>query len=156
MLNNIYFFNNQWPKRIYWTCIQTLYLYKQSEIKSAVNSSWQKKLQIEMTNSWCFETVRQILDVICKQRVWVFHQGIQTRENGMKHEREARVFYCFRVFGPLMKHEKRVVYITSQTKTFHWLFNLLSVITRWGTCAPGEYRFRHAFVTDPGSSIATK
>ena len=46
----------------------------------------------------------------------------------MKHEREARVFYCFRVFGPLMKHEKRVVYITSQTKTFHWLFNLLSVI----------------------------
>ena len=44
----------------------------------------------------------------------------------MKHEREARVFYCFRVFGPLMKHEKRVVYITSQTKTFHWLFNLLS------------------------------
>ena len=35
--------------------------------------------------------------VICKQRV--FHQGIQTRENGMKHEREARVFYCFRVFG---------------------------------------------------------
>ena len=27
-----------------------------------------------------------------------------------------------------MKHEKRVVYITSQTKTFHWLFNLLSVI----------------------------
>ena len=66
--------------------------------------------------------------VICKQRVSVFHQGIQTRENGMKHEREARVFYCFRVFGPLMKHEKRVVYITSQTKTFHWLFNLLSVI----------------------------
>ena len=44
----------------------------------------------------------------------MFHQGIQTRENGMKHEREARVFYCFRVFGPLMKHEKRVVYITSQ------------------------------------------
>jgi hypothetical protein len=38
------------------------------------------------------------------------------------------VFYCFRVFGPLMKHEKRVVYTTSQTKTFHWLFNLLSVI----------------------------
>ena len=58
----------------------------------------------------------------------MFHQGIQTRENGMKHEREARVFYFFRVFGPLMKHEKRVVYITSQTKTFHWLFNLLSVI----------------------------
>ena len=56
----------------------------------------------------------------------MFHQGIQTRENCMKHEREARVFYCFRVFGPLMKHEKRVVYITSQTKTFHWLFNLLS------------------------------
>ena len=26
----------------------------------------------------------------------------------------------------LMEHEKRVVYITSQTKTFHWLFNLLS------------------------------
>ena len=24
-----------------------------------------------------------------------------------------------------MEHEKRVVYITSQTKTFHWLFNLL-------------------------------
>ena len=23
----------------------------------------------------------------------------------MKHEREARVFYCFRVFGPLMKHD---------------------------------------------------
>ena len=67
-------------------------------------------------------------DVICKQRVCVFHQGIQTQENGMKHEREARVFYCFRVFGPLVKHEKRVVYITSQTKTFHWLFNLLSVI----------------------------
>ena len=44
----------------------------------------------------------------------------------MKHEREARVFYCFRVFDPLMKHEKRVVYITSPTKTFHWLFNLLS------------------------------
>ena len=44
----------------------------------------------------------------------------------MKHEGEARVFYCFRVFGPLMKHEKRVVYITSPTKTFHWLFNLLS------------------------------
>jgi hypothetical protein len=44
-------------------------------------------------------------------------------------------FECFirgskhdRVFGPLMKHDKRVVYITSQTKTFHWLFNLLSVI----------------------------
>ena len=29
----------------------------------------------------------------------MFHQGIQTRENGMKHEREARVFYCVRVFG---------------------------------------------------------
>ena len=27
-----------------------------------------------------------------------------------------------------MKHEKRVVYTTSQTKTFHWLFNLLSAI----------------------------
>ena len=36
---------------------------------------------------------------------------------------------CFIVFEclvPLMKHEKRVVYTTSQTKTFHWLFNLLS------------------------------
>jgi hypothetical protein len=41
---------------------------------------------------------------------------------------EDKPVYCFRVFGPLMKHEKRVVYITSQTKTFHWLFNLLSVI----------------------------
>ena len=44
----------------------------------------------------------------------------------MKHEREARVFYCFRVLGSPDEHEKRVVYITSQTKTFHWLFNLLS------------------------------
>jgi hypothetical protein len=37
------------------------------------------------------------LDVICKQRVWVFHQGIQTRENCMKHERE-----CFIVFECLV------------------------------------------------------
>ena len=44
----------------------------------------------------------------------------------MKHERDAQVFYCFRVFGSPDEHEKRVVYITSQTKTFHWLFNLLS------------------------------
>ena len=44
---------------------------------------------------------------------------------GSKHE---KTVYCFQVFGPLMKHEKRVVYITSQTKTFNWLFNLLSVI----------------------------
>ena len=56
----------------------------------------------------------------------MFHQGIQTRENGMKHEREC--FIVFECLDPLMKHEKRVVYITSQTKTFHWLFNLLSVI----------------------------
>ena len=37
--------------------------------------------------------------VKCKQRVSVFHRGIQTRENGMKNERKARVFYCFREFG---------------------------------------------------------
>ena len=52
-----------------------------------------------------------IVDVICKQRVWVFHQGIQTRENGVKHEREARVFYCFRVFGSPDDTLKLVVYI---------------------------------------------
>ena len=47
----------------------------------------------------------------------------------MKHEREARVFYCFRVFGsPDETRETSCLHITSQTKTFHWLFNLLSVI----------------------------
>ena len=51
----------------------------------------------------------------------MFHQGIQTRENGMDNG-----FIVFECLVPLMTHEKRVVYITSQTKTFHWLFNLLS------------------------------
>ena len=52
----------------------------------------------------------------------MFHQGIQTRENGMK----TVCFIVFECLVPLMEHEKRVVYITSQTKTFYWLFNLLS------------------------------
>ena len=45
----------------------------------------------------------------------------------MKYEREARVFYCFRVFGsPDGTRETSCLHITSQTKTFHWLFNLFS------------------------------
>ena len=44
----------------------------------------------------------------------------------MKHEREARVFYCFRVFGSRDGTLKLAVCIRSQTKTFHWLLNLLS------------------------------
>ena len=46
----------------------------------------------------------------------------------MKHEREAREHEKHETRETSMKHEKRVVYTTSQTKTFHWLFNLLSVI----------------------------
>ena len=34
------------------------------------------------------------------------------------------MFYCFRVFGS--PDETRETTKTSQTKTFHWLFNLLS------------------------------
>ena len=43
---------------------------------------------------------------------------------GSKHEKTV-CFIVFECLVPLMTHEKRVVYITSQTKTFHWLFNLL-------------------------------
>ena len=52
---------------------------------------------------------------------------------GSKHEKtvwntsaKRECFIVFECLVPLMKHEKRVVYTTSQTKTFHWLFNLLS------------------------------
>jgi hypothetical protein len=56
----------------------------------------------------------------------VFHQGTKHSKT-IKHSRFALVFHTvFSCLDPLMKHEKRVVYTTSQTKTFHWLFNLLS------------------------------
>ena len=44
---------------------------------------------------------------------------------GSKHEKTV-CFIVFECLVPLMEHEKRVVYTTPQTKTFHWLFNLLS------------------------------
>ena len=56
----------------------------------------------------------------------MFHQGIQTRENGMKHKREARVFYCFRVFGSPDDTRETSCLHNISNETFHWLFNLLS------------------------------
>ena len=48
----------------------------------------------------------------------MFHQGIQTRENMMKtRARSASVFIVFECLGPLMKHDKRVVYMASQSNT---------------------------------------
>ena len=49
-----------------------------------------------------------------------------TRKPYKKTSAKRECFIVFECLVPLMKHEKRVVYITSQTKTFHWLFNLLS------------------------------
>ena len=32
-------------------------------------------------------------------------------------------------------------------------FSTCPIITRWGTCAPGEYRFRHILIVDRQSPI---
>ena len=68
--------------------------------------------------------ILNIVEVLFQKRVRGFHQ-VSKHEKAFETTRpQAEWFYCFRVFGNLMKPEARVFVITSPTKkirsTYHF------------------------------------
>ena len=78
-------------------------------------------VNISFPNPWC--NCRGV-DVLFQKRVRGFHQVSKHEKTFETTRPQAEWFYCFRVFGNLMKPEARVFEITSPTKkirsTYHF------------------------------------
>ena len=78
-----------------------------------------------MNNEMSFPTIFETGDyVLFQKRVRGFHQVSKHEKTFETTRPQAEWFYCFRVFGNLMKPEARVFVITSPTKkirsTYHF------------------------------------